>query len=175
MSESIDNIKTKICDACNLYKNYYYTLKTASYIPGPVGLAAQSVIKSGGELCRYCSIYDDNKLIVTKHAQQLLESYSKAMNIYKSVMGKYNQKTLVVKEPVALKPVEESIEPIALEPIALEPIALEPIALEPIALEPVEGGYKRRKSRRQRSKTRRKSRLSKRKTIKKKSKKNRRR
>ena len=151
-----NNIKTKICDACNLYKNYYYTLNTASYIPGPVGLAAQSVIKSGGELCRYCAIYDTNKLIVTEHAQQLLESYSQAMNIYKNVMDKYNKKTLVVKEPteepVALKPVEESIEPI----------------------EPVEGGYKRRKSRSKRRPSR-KNRLSKRKSIKKKSKKNRRR
>ena len=157
MSKNIDNIKTKICDACNLYKNYYYTLKTASYIPGPVGLAAQSVIKSGGELCRYCAIYDANKLMVTEHSQQLLESYSQAMNIYKSVMDNYNKKTLVVKEPteepVALKPVEESI--------------------EPIALEPIEGGYKRRTSR-SRSK-RKQSRLSKRKSIKKKSKKNRRR
>ena len=174
MSESIDNIKTKICDACDLYKKYYYTLKSASYIPGPVGLAAQSVIKSGGELCRYCAIYDTNKLIVTEHAQQLLESYSNAMKQYNDLKkqtedqyngamkqynglkGQYNKKTLVE------------------EPIALEPIALEPIALEPIALEPVEGGYKRRTSRRQKSK-RRKSRLSKRKSIKKKSKKNRRR
>ena len=157
MSKNIDNIKTKICDACNLYKNYYYTLKTASYIPGPVGPAAQSVIKSGGELCRYCAIYDANKLMVTEHSQQLLESYSQAMNIYKSVMDNYNKKTLVVKEPteepVALKSVEESI--------------------EPIALEPIEGGYKRRTSR-SRSK-RKQNRLSKRKSIKKKSKKNRRR
>jgi hypothetical protein len=156
-----NNIKTKICDACNLYKNYYYTLNTASYIPGPVGLAAQSVIKSGGELCRYCAIYDTNKLIVTEHAQQLLESYSQAMNIYKNVMDKYNKKTLVVKEPVTLESVKE---PIALEPI--EPI--EPI--EPVA----EGGYKRRKSRSKRRPSSRKNRLSKRKSIKKKSNKNRR-
>ena len=154
MSESIDNIKTKICDACDLYKKYYYTLKSASYIPGPVGPAAQSVIKSGEELCRYCAIYDANKLIVTKHAQQLLESYSKAMNIYKSVMGKYNQKTLVVEEPV------EKVE---------EPIALEPVERQS------EGGYKRKKSSKSKRRPSRKSRLSKRKTIKKKSKKNRRR
>ena len=169
MSESIDNIKTKLCDACDLYKKYYYTLKSASYMPYPVGPAAQSVIKSGGELCRYCAIYDTNKLIVTEHAQQLLESYSNAMKQYNDLKkqtedqyngamkqynglkGQYNKKTLVE-----------------------EPIALEPIALEPIALEPIEGGYKRRKSRRQRSK-RRKSKRSKRKSIKKKSKKNRRR
>ena len=141
-----DNIKTKICDACNLYKNYYYTLKTASYMPYPVGPAAQSVIKSGGELCRYCAIYDANILGVNEHSQQLLESYSQAMNIYKSVMDKYNQKTLV----------EEPVEEVAVAAA-------------------VAGGYKRSRRQRSRRSKRKQSRLSKRKSIKKKSKKNRRR
>ena len=90
IKSSTDNIKTKICNVCNLYKNYYYTLKTASYLPPPVGPAAQAVIKSGEELCRYCAIYDDNVLMVTKNAQQVLESYSQAMNIYKGAMETVN-------------------------------------------------------------------------------------
>ena len=176
MSESIDNIKTKICDACDLYKKYYYTLKSASYMPYPVGPAAQSVIKSGGELCRYCAIYDANKLIVTKHAQELLDAYSNAMKQYNDLkkqtedqyngaMKQYNglkdqyNKIKLIKEPVA----ELSAEPVT------EPVT------EPVALELAEGGYKRKRSRKRRSSKRKQNRLSKRKSIKKKSKKNRRR